>query len=100
MRIPTLRSFSQFVDNMLWRGLVWISHTKINDIFTPRARCCLEPGNFGKDIRGQTLDTSEFFVQFSIPVLTLVDYSVAKYSFKVALLKVLQVTMLRITVNE
>ena len=75
MGIASLRSFNQFVDNMLRRRLVWISHTKINDIFTARALCCLEPGDFGKDIRGQTLDTSEFFVQFSIPVLTLVDYS-------------------------
>jgi len=55
--VIALRGFSQLVDNVLRGRLVRISHTKIDDILSPRTSGCLQLIDNIEDIRRQTLDS-------------------------------------------
>ena len=54
-----LGSFHQFVHNMLWRTLVGISHSKIDDVFTLFPRVNLQILNLTEHIRRKTLYTKK-----------------------------------------
>ena len=57
MCIVTLGCFGQFIDNVLGRWLIRISHTKIDDIFSPRTGSRLQLIDNIEDIRRQTFDS-------------------------------------------
>ena len=59
MCIVALGSFGQFIDNVLRRWLIRISHTKIDDIFSPRTGSRLQLIDNIEDIRRQTFDSGK-----------------------------------------
>jgi hypothetical protein len=52
MGVATPGGFDQFVDNMRGRGLIRVSHTKIDDILPSRSRALLKFTNNVKNIGG------------------------------------------------
>jgi len=60
MRIAALCCLGQFIDDMLWRWPVRISHTKIDDILTTRSSGSLQLIDNVEDIGRQAFDSGEF----------------------------------------
>src|ERR1035437_1329926 len=56
-----LRSLDQFVDDVLWRGAIWITHAEVDDVLAPLARGCLQLTCNVEHIRGQPRQPSELF---------------------------------------
>ena len=59
MSVLAIRRFTQFVDDYLRGGLVWVSHAEINDVFTTLPRPRLEGIDDVKYVRGKSLDTGK-----------------------------------------
>ena len=59
MRITALYRLNQLVDNVRWRFLVWITHSKIDDVFSPRSRILLQRIGDTEDIGRQPLYSGE-----------------------------------------
>ena len=63
MRITALRRFTQFINDMLRRRLIRVTHTEVNNILTARSRSSFQFVNDIEDIGWQTLDALEIGVQ-------------------------------------
>jgi hypothetical protein len=62
MRVPALCGFNQFVYNVLWRRLVWVSHTEINNVLTRGPRFLLEFACDVENVGGESIDTGKMVV--------------------------------------
>jgi len=51
MSISAINCFFELVDNVLGRGLIGVTHTKVDNIFATRARRLLQLANNIEDIR-------------------------------------------------
>ena len=56
MSVAPLGRFDQFLNDMRWRGLVGITHTEVNNIFTRRPRLLLELADDIEHIGREALD--------------------------------------------
>ena len=63
MGISATYRIPQLVDNMLWRGLVRITHAEINNILATSAGSLLQLADDIEDIRRQTLYTVKVCIQ-------------------------------------
>ena len=60
MGIPPLRCLGEFVDDVLRRGPVRISHTEIDDILSARPSCSLQLIDNVEYVGGQASDSGKF----------------------------------------
>ena len=54
------RSFDQFLHHMRWRGMVWIAHAEVDDVFPGPPRLQFEFIERGKEIGGKPFNPWEF----------------------------------------
>jgi hypothetical protein len=62
MSISALHGLDQLSDNVRRRWLIWITHPKINNVFTSRSCGTLQGIGNTKDIGGKALNSLKFFV--------------------------------------
>lgn len=62
MCIATLCGLDQLVYDVLWRRLIGVTHTKVNDIFAPGAGFLLELSCNIEDVRRETVDSCKMVV--------------------------------------
>jgi len=68
MRIGTLRDLDEFINYVFRRRLVWISHAKVDNVFTSRARSSLQFIYDIEDIGWKTFNPWKIVDQAVIPV--------------------------------
>lgn len=66
MGVAPLHGLGHFVDDMLGRGLIGVTHTKINNIFAPRPRGGFQFPNDVEHIGWQTLDALKIVIHSGV----------------------------------
>ena len=61
MGVLTISRLGELVDDVLWRGLIGITHAEVDDIFTPRPGCRLQFVDDIEDIRRQAPNSGKGF---------------------------------------